>query len=141
MKKTFIRLAALMLAVLTLVTGGVGVYADDSAAPFSYVQYDSSFDLIVGSGYARFICDYSADPAVFDHAELEMTLQKKGWLFWSDVDIQISQIWMYETDRTLNLRQDIPDETGKYRALYTLRVVGNNGRTDTIEQTVEYTYN
>ena len=141
MKRTIIRLAAFMLAMLTMITGGVGVYADDGIMPVDYVQYYSNFDLIVGSGYAQFMCAYSANPDVFDHAELEMTLQKKGWLFWSDVDITITEVWMYEDYKDYSLRQSIPNETGKYRALYTLRVVGNNGRTDTIEQTVEYTYN
>ena len=141
MKKTAIRIASLVLAMLTMLTGGVGVYADNGITPLDYVQYNSSFGLVVGSGYALFECYYEADPNVFDHAELEMTLQRKGLIFWSDVDITITEVWFYESTKDFSLRQDIPDKTGKYRALYTLRVVGNNGLTDTIERTVEYTYN
>ena len=141
MKKTAIRIASLVLAMLTMLTGGVGVYADDSVAPLSYVQYYSNFNLVVSGGYATFMCEYSADPDVFDHAELEMTLQRKGLIFWSDVDITVTEEWFYDTYKDYTIRQSIPDKTGKYRALYTLRVVGNNGLTDTIEQTVECTYN
>ena len=141
MKKTAIRIASLVLAMLTMLTGGVGVYADDSVAPLDYVQYYSSFGLEVSGGYAIFMCEYSADPDVFDHAELEMTLQRKGLIFWSDVDITVTEEWFYDTYKDYTIRQSIPDKTGKYRALYTLRVVGNNGLTDTIEQTIEYTYN
>ncbi len=140
MKRRIIKLTALLLALLTVTAGGAGVYADGISPRYS-LTYSTHFGLTVGSGYALFDCNFDAYPDLFDHAELEMKLQRKGLIFWGDVDILISQVWHYEAYTNYTLRQDIPVQTGKYRALYTLRIVGNNGLTDTIEQTVEYTYN
>ena len=141
MKKAFIRLTALLLALLTITAGGAGVYADDGIMPIYELTTYARFRLTIGSGYANFFAEYEADPDIFDHAELEMRLQRKGLIFWGDVDITITEFWFYEASTSHSLRQEIPDKTGKYRALYTLRIVGNNGLTDTIEQTAEYTYN
>ncbi len=140
MKKFFIRIAAAMLAMLSMLTGGVGVYADDGIMPAYYLTNEVSFGITVGAGYAVFDCYYVADEEAFDHAELEMKLEKKGLIFWGDVDIRVTEYWIYEAYKSFSLRQEIPDATGKYRATYTLRVVGSNG-TDTIEDTVYYTYN
>ena len=141
MKKSFVRLTALLLALLTITAGGAGVYADSSISPRYDVVLNPSFQLDIYPGYALFSVSFFADEDIFDHAEFEMRLQRKGLIFWSDVDITISEMWFYEAYTDYALRQAIPDNTGKYRALYTLRVVGNNGLTDTIERTVEYTYN
>ena len=141
MKKAFSRLTSLLLALLAITAGGTGVYADEGIMPIYEVTTAAGFDLLVSGDSAHFSCSYNADPDLFDHAEFEMRLQRKGLIFWSDVDIQISRVWIYESYSNYNLRQDIPDQTGKYRAIYTLRIVGNNGLTDTIEETVEYTYN
>lgn len=140
MKKAFIRITALLLALLTITAGGAGVYAD-GVSPRYNLTNEAVLGLTVGAGFASFICSFVSDPDLFDHAELEMRLQRKGLIFWGDVDITITEFWFYEASTNKALRQDIPDQTGKYRAIYTLRIVGNNGTTDTIERTVEYTYN
>ena len=140
MKKTFVRITALILVTLIIIAGGVNVYAD-GVSPWYYHTNEAYFGLVVGTGYALFSCSFEADSSVFDHAEWEMNLQRKGLIFWSDVDVTISEFWLYNASTDKNLRQQIPDQTGKYRAQYTLRIVGNNGLTDTITETVEYTYN
>ena len=140
MKKTFVRITALILVMLLIATGGVNIFAD-GVSPWYYNTNQANLGLVVGAGYALFSCNFEAIPSLFDHAELQMNLQRKGLVFWSDVDILISQIWFYEASTSKTLRQDIPNQTGKYRAQYTLKIVGTNGLTDTITQTVEYTYN
>ncbi len=140
MKKKLTRILTFILAMLCVCSSGAGVYADDVLEPNYNVAVETSFGLEVGSGYAKFFISYLADPDLFDHAEWEMQLQKKGLIFWGDVDIQISQMWFYDYVKDIFLRQEIPVATGKYRAIYTLRVVGTDGSVDTITGVSEYTY-
>ena len=140
MKNLFMRLTTLILAALCVCAGGAGVYADDGIMPAHILTYDYNFSLSIEPGHAKFGVSYSADSDLFDHAEWEMTLQKKGLIFWGDVDVTISEMWFYESSKNYTLRQDIPDETGKYRAMYTLRIVATDGSKDTLSGTCEYTY-
>ena len=140
MKNLFMRLTTLILAVLCVCAGGAGVYADDGIMPAHILTNSYNFSLSIEPGHAKFGVSYSADSDLFDHAEWEMTLQKKGLIFWGDVDVTISEMWFYESSKNYTLRQDIPDETGKYRAIYTLRIVAIDGRNDTLSGTCEYTY-
>ena len=140
MKNLFMRLTTLILAALCVCAGGAGVYADDGIMPAYVLTQDHDFSFSVESGYAYFGVSYYADSDLFDHAEWEMTLQKKGLIFWGDVDVTISEMWFYDNNKNYDLRQSIPDETGKYRAIYILRIVATDGRTDTLSGTCEYTY-
>ena len=140
MKSLFIKITSLVLAVVCLCAGGVGVYADDGIMPAYAATYDYDFGLTIEPGYAKFTVDYQADPDLFDHAEWEMTLQKKGLIFWGDVDILISEMWFYESSKNYTLRQEIPDESGKYRVSYILRIVTTDGRVDTVSGSQQYTY-
>ena len=140
MKKTVIRMTSLILAVLCVCATGTGVYADDGIMPAYILTNSYHFSLTIEPGYAKFGVVYNADADLFDHAEWEMTLQKKGLIFWGDVDVLISEMWFYESNKNYMLRQVIPDVTGKYRAVYTLRIVSTDGRVDTLSDYIEYTY-
>ena len=140
MKQLVIRFTSLVLAVLCVCAGGAGVYADDGIMPAYVLTYDHDFTLSIEPGYAKFGVMYSADSDLFDHAEWEMTLQKKGLIFWGNVDVTISEMWFYESSKSHTLRQAIPDATGKYRATYILRIVATDGRVDTLSGVCEYTY-
>ncbi|MBQ2863532.1 MAG: hypothetical protein IJE84_05080 [Clostridia bacterium] len=140
MKSLFIKITSLVLAVVCLCAGGVGVYADDGIMPAYAATYDYDFGLAIEPGYARFTVNYLADSDLFDHAEWEMTLQKKGLIFWGDVDILISEMWFYESSKDYTLRQAIPDASGQYRATFVLRIVTTDGRVDTLSGVEFYTY-
>lgn len=140
MKSLLIKITSLVLAAVCLCAGGVGVYADDGIMPAYAAMYDYGFGFAIEPGYAVFSLDYSADSDLFDHAEWEMTLQKKGLIFWGDVDVLISEMWFYESSKNYTLRQEIPDESGKYRVSYILRIVTTDGRVDTVSGSQQYTY-
>ena len=140
MKSLLIKITSLVLAAVCLCAGGVGVYADDGIMPAYAATYSYDFGFAIEPGYAVFSLNYWADSDLFDHAEWEMTLQKKGLIFWGDVDVLISEMWFYESSKNYTLRQEIPDESGKYRASYILRIVTTDGRVDTLSGSKQYTY-
>lgn len=134
------RFTAMILAIMCVCAGGAGVYADDGIMPVYVLTQEYDFDFWVEPGEAVFSVFYSADSSLFDHAEWEMRLQKKGLIFWSDVDVTITQMWIYQSTKNQLLRQDIPDVSGKYRANYILRIVATDGRVDTVSGSREYNY-
>ena len=70
---------------------------------------------------------------------IEIQLQRKGLLWWSDVD---GGYWYESFSGTNGLVSDSIqlEKTGKYRAVITVTVSGTGGADDVIEDTLTYEY-
>ena len=70
---------------------------------------------------------------------IEIQLQRKTLLWWSDVD---NGYWTDSFDSTYgSISEHLQlSKTGKYRAVFTITVSGTGGANDVIEETLTYEY-
>ena len=137
-----------LLIITSLLNFAVPVMAADqntSIMPLWDVMDDNNISFIItSSGLANVVVRYTSDSSVFKEANLTVKIQKRTLLlFWTTVDIgEPNNEW---TAKSTNINgifnKSFPlDKTGTYRAVITLEIVGTNGKTDTIEETIECEY-
>ena len=138
MKKTCI---SLFLAFLMMWASVVPAYAADAAGNIMPLfentdQCMMHFD-ITGSGYAEFAVEYYGQETCTG-ATVSVKIQKRTLLvFWTTV---------YEWEGTSTETYDYMlggvqlEDTGTYRAVFTVEVHGTNGVTDVIEDKIQKEY-
>jgi len=143
MKKKIMTVISLVL-VMAMMCCNVSVLAASVTPRWSNCnQYTFSFS-ITDDGMAHVHIDYTGDGNNFAEARLEVQLEKRFLLvFWNTVDIGYTDNTWTETSTELidvfyNGFQ--LSDTGTYRAVLKLEIVGKDGSVDVIEDKIEYKY-
>lgn len=87
---------------------------------------------------------YDAKVDVFSHAKISVKIPKRFLgIFWSTVDIGYTDnewiAYNYDTDGYFSNSFPLED-TGTYRAVFTVEIYGKDGSVDTIEDKITSTY-
>ncbi len=94
------------------------------------------FSIVNGEAYA--IVSYNAKSSVFSYASITVKIQKRFLgVFWSTVDEWTAIM----TDVNGYIERGTPiEDTGTYRAVFTVEIYGTDGSVDTIEDKLTDTY-
>lgn len=148
MKKIFKTLLTILVSAAILFSGVVGISADLGSQEILprlniTVQNRSNFT-ISDTNKANVIVSYVANSTVFQKANVTVKLEKRFLLlFWTTVDIGYSNNeWKASSTNPNGVLSNTFTVNGKgvYRAHITLEIIGNNGQTDVIEETLEFEY-
>ena len=143
MKKKLVTVVSLVL-VMAMMCCNVSVFAASVTPRWTNCdQYAFTFT-INDSGIAHVNINYTGDSNKFAEARLTVQLEKRFLLvFWNTVDIGYADnTWTAtSTDLLGNFYNSFAlSDTGRYRAVMTLEIVGIDGSVDVIEDTIEYDY-
>ena len=143
MKKKIITVVSLVL-VMAMMCCNVSVLAASVTPRWTNCdQYAFTFT-INDSGIAHVNVNYTGDSNKFAEARLTVQLEKRFLLvFWNTVDIGYPNNEWTETSTDLygNFYNSFAlSDTGRYRAVMTLEIVGIDGSVDVIESESVYDY-
>ncbi len=137
MKKiTKTAIAILLIAILSMAS--ITAFASD-ATPTPCLSHTSNgsftFSATANGGYVD-VTYYGYDS--FVRADLTVKIEKNFlFFFWNEVDTWSAS----STALNGEFYTTIPlDGSGTYRAIFTLKITGNDGTVDTIERTIESRY-
>lgn len=147
MQRNIFKTIMAMTLLCIMIVNGTVVYtsAEEGISPY-YTNCDSCKTIfnISSSGLASTAVVYRANPDTFTQAKVSVKIQKKTLLFfWTTVDIGTSDdVWTgYCSDVYGEIYYDLQlSNTGTYRAVVTVEIMGNTGVVDTIEETIEAKY-
>lgn len=120
--------------------------ADDFSESITYVMprlnNGASVDYgfaITSDGVAYVSAVVAGTSGLTQQITIEIQLQRKTLLWWSDVD---NGYWTDSFDGTYgSISEHLQlSKTGKYRAVFTITVSGTGGANDVIEETLTYEY-
>lgn len=136
--KKITKLLAAILLIAIMGMANITVFAsNDSPAPrLSHVEDGSfTFSATANGGYVD-VTYYGYDS--FVRADLTVKIEKNFlFFFWNEVDTWSAS----STALNGEFYTTIPlDGSGTYRAIFTLKITGNDGTVDTIERTIESRY-
>lgn len=140
MLRRFLSIILVAVAVASLFPNAVGAAESLSVMPRwnNGAQVTNEF-YIDSYGMATVVSRVIGTSGVTTGITIEIQLQRKGLLWWSDVDggyWSDTYIGHYgTTSGGIEL-----EETGKYRAVITVTVSGTGGADDVIEETLTYEY-
>lgn len=155
MKKTIkkISIAYLVICILYLTTFPTFAYSLENTTVKENreaVPYLDNCDMctfsfsVIESGEAIINVRYHGKTDTFLQAKLSVKIQKKFLgLFWKTVDIgEPNNVWTaYSNNVNGNFYNSfMVNDTGTYRALFTVEISGINNNTDIIEHTIECKY-
>ena len=139
-----LRCITVLVALVIIVTGAPITVAAASGNSTIMPRYNNVTVVtncfsITSDGMACVDSIYRGIAGVTTGVTVEIQLQRKGLLWWSDVDGGYWNNTVMGTNgsvsKTLQLAQ-----TGKYRAVFTVKVIGTGGDADVIEETLTYEY-
>lgn len=134
--KKFAKVLTLLLTVAMLSTGILPLYvfAQEEVSPYLLNTYNCACFFGAYDGEASASVTYQGKSSTFSHAVITVKIQKRFLgIFWSNVDE-----WT-KTSYTVNgyVEDTTPlEKTGTYRAVFTVKIYGNDGSVDTIEDTI-----
>ncbi|MBO5314940.1 MAG: hypothetical protein IKJ13_04455 [Clostridia bacterium] len=129
-------IAILLIAILSMT--GITAFAGD-ATPSPRLSHTSdgsfTFSATANGGYVD-VTYYGYDS--FVRADLTVKIEKSFlFFFWNEVDTWSAS----STELNGHFFNTISlDGSGTYRAIFTLKITGNDGTVDTIERTIESRY-
>ena len=140
MKKVLRVITTVFLAVAMLCSSVVPAYAEESGINPRFVNCDNAaVSFTIYKNEAEISVSYTGMVATFTYARLNFQVQKKVLgLFWSDVGEE-QEVKNYDRLGVFILSQAV-NGSGTYRAVYKLRVYGNLGEIDVIEDTIVVNY-
>ena len=142
MKRNFaIRTLSLILALaaaFSLFTFNASAAETVSPRMNNGADVDLGFG-ITSNGLAAVSCAVDGTPGITQGFTVEVQIQRKGLLWWSDVD---GGYWLESYSGYSDMFSDSIqlEKTGKYRAVFTVTVSGTGGADDVIEDTLTYEY-
>lgn len=140
MKKALRMVIPMFLVIVLLCTSILPVYAEESGISPRFVNCNTataSFNVYQNN--AELTVTYTGLANTFTYARLNVQFQKKTLgLFWTDVGEE-QEIKNYDTYGVFIVSQTV-NGSGTYRAVFKLRVYGNLGEIDVIEDTKETVY-
>lgn len=104
------RIASLVLAILLLFTGSVAVCADGSVQPILDYTSSASANITISNGTAYCMAKLIGYSTT-DKIKITITLQKKGLLWWNEVDSWTTTY--YDTYAVMSKNCSVG--SGKYR--------------------------
>ena len=138
------RCVVAVFALVVVVTGAPITVSAASNSNTVMPRYNNVANVmnyfeITSDGTAYVDSSYNGTPGITTGATIEIQLQRKTLLWWSDVD------GGYWYDSFTSYYGSISDsiqltKTGKYRAVITVTVSGTGGAGDVIEDTLTYEY-
>lgn len=153
MKKKFFAIVLMVLSLTMLFTTPLSAVAQSAVEEplagavtprWSNTNVCSFSFTVSDPGVAYVNAKYTANANTFVQAKLTVKIQKKTLLlFWTTVDIGLSDNeWVvYSSAVNGNLSNSFNvDDTGTYRAVFTLEMSGTDGSVDEIVERKEYKY-
>ena len=146
MKKRIFKLIVTLLVLSTLCTTVLPLFASasDSITPYYNNCSRCSCAFNAASGSADVYVSYTGITSNFSQAKLTVKIQKRFLgLFWSTVDIGYTDNeWVaYNSSLSGEFYNSFPlEDTGTYRAVFTVEIYGKDGSVDTIEDKITSTY-
>lgn len=138
--KKFTKLLTLLLTVATLCTGILPLFAsaEDGIIPYYVTTDNCSCAFVASNGKGVAAVLYNAYSNVFSYASVTVKIQKRFLgIFWSTVDEWTETC--YDVNGYVENSTDLED-TGTYRAVFTVEIYGIDGSVDTIEDKITSTY-
>ena len=139
-----LRCITAVFALVIIVTGAPIAVAASSGNSTVMPRYNNvttvtNYFEITTDGTANIQTIYKGISGITTGTTVEIQLQRRGVLWWSDVDGGYWNNTVMGTygsiSKTLQLTR-----TGKYRAVFTVTVFGTGGDADVIEETLTYEY-
>lgn len=140
MKRALRLITTMFLAIVLLCTSVTPVYAEEAGISPCFTNCDNAAaSFIVYQNVAELTITYTGMADTFTYARLNVQFQKKTLgLFWTDVGEE-QEIINYDLRGIFAPSQTV-NGAGTYRAVFKLRVYGNLGVVDVIEDTKEAIY-
>ena len=140
-----LRCLAAVFAFVVVVTGApITVSAAESDNIVVMPRYNNvasviNYFEITSDGTAYVDTSFIGTLGITTGATVEIQLQRKGLLWWSDVDggYWYDSFTSYYGSMSGGIQLE---KTGKYRAIFTVTVSGTGGADDVIEDTLTYEY-
>lgn len=129
------RIASLILAVLLLFTGSVAVCADSGVQPIYDYTSSTSVNITISNDIACCTARLIGYSNV-DKIKITMTLQKKGLLWWSEVDTWTATY--YDTYTVISKNCSVG--SGKYRVKAVFVVYSGNDSETITSHSLECDY-
>lgn len=138
--KKLTQFLVVLLTVAILCTSVLPFFASAEGAitPYYVNTNDCDFSFIAFEGEAVAAVLYRAKSSVFSYASITVKIQKRFLgVFWSTVDEWTAIM----TDVNGYIERGTPiEDTGTYRAVFTVEIYGTDGSVDTIEDKLTDTY-
>lgn len=138
--KKLTKFLTLLLTVATLCTGILPFLASaaDSITPYYSNTNNCYCYFVAAEGTAEAAVMYNAKSDVFSYATVAVKIQKRFLgIFWSTVDEW--EETCYDVNGYVENSTALED-TGTYRAVFTVEIYGKDGSVDTIEDKITSTY-
>lgn len=138
--KKFTKLITMLLIAVILCTSVLPLFANAAGeATPRYVNTNDCYLYFVASdGQAVASVSYRAKSAAFSYATISVKIQKRFLgIFWSTVDEWTETC--YDVNGYVENSTDLED-TGTYRAVFTVEIYGIDGSVDVIEDKITSTY-
>lgn len=140
MRRTFRVVFPLFMVIVLLCTSIMPVYAEETGVSPRFTNCNTvSTSFTVTQNVAELTVTYTGRADTFTYARLNFQVQKKVLgLFWTDVGEE-QEVKNYDRIGAFVVSQTA-NGSGTYRAVFKLRVYGNLGEIDVIEDTIEVIY-
>ena len=138
--KRITKILTLLLTSVVLCASVLPIFAsaENAVSPRYVNANDCSLYFTTSNGVASAAVTYNAKSDVFSYATITVKIQKRFLgIFWSKVDE-----WT-ETSYSVNgyvENSTALEDTGTYRAVFTVEIYGKDGSVDTIEDKITSTY-
>ena len=128
----------LVFTILLMNIFSVGAFASDIST-YNNNTFSTSTDFVINSdGLAMIACNYDGYPGITTGADIEITIQKRNFLFfWSEIINQTITVTGESHNQVYTCQLT---STGTYKCTVTYTVYGTAGEADVIpfERTVKY---
>lgn len=140
--KKITKILPALLIVATICTGVLPLFAsaEDAIVPYylNTTYCNCYFAISQGTGTGTATVAYQAQSDAFSYATITVKIQKRFLgIFWSTVDEWTETC--YDVTGTVYNATALED-TGTYRAVFTVEIYGKDGSVDTIEDKITSTY-
>lgn len=144
--KKLTQILVMLIAVATLCTNVLPFFvsAEEAISPYYLNTNTCVCNFSASGGQAKPIVSYNAKSDVFSYAKVTVKIQKRFLgVLWSTVDIGYTDnewiAYCYDVNGTVHNSFSLED-TGTYRAVFTVEIYGTDGSVDTIEDKITSTY-
>ena len=144
--KRITKILTLLLTSVVLCASVLPIFAsaENAVSPRYVNANDCRMYFTTSNGVASAAVTYNAKSDVFSYATITVKIQKRFLgIFWSTVDIGYTDNeWIaYCYDLNGTVYNSFPlEDTGTYRAVFTVEIYGKDGSVDTIEDKITSTY-
>ncbi len=149
MKKTsfiamFLALLCSFSAIIPPAIHAANFDLTNEVTPRAEICLSASPDFSISGGKAIVSLSYNTNPSLFSSAVLIVKIERNTFAdIWTTVELgNFGEEWIAtasNASHTFSNSFRIAD-SGRYRAIFTLKIFGTSGKFEEIERTLEYTY-